>query len=196
MVVASSTPSWAEVVEDGEAAGAGDNGKVLAAVFTGADGACHEVLEQARGRAMDALSSAKAVLGRPRSCGRWRASAPAGRSGMGRMTGSFMSFSGKRGWADGRAPLRRPASPREGPAQSLRAARRAALGRGLVGAVTVEKVGTRRSRQGLPLLRRTSLGRRARRSLAPHRSRRGGTASWIRRRGRRDLCGSRPWLPA
>ena len=34
-----------------------------------------------------------------------------------------------------------PASPREGPARSLRAAWRAALGRGLVGAVTVERVG-------------------------------------------------------
>ena len=35
-----------EVVEHGEATGAGDDDKVLAAVLAGSDGACHEVLEQ------------------------------------------------------------------------------------------------------------------------------------------------------
>ena len=54
-----------EVVEGGEAAGAGDDGVVLAAVLAGSDGACHEVLEQPVGgdRGLELGESGLAGLG-------------------------------------------------------------------------------------------------------------------------------------
>ena len=79
-----------EVAERVEPAAAGDDGVVLAAVLAGSDGACHEVLEQPVG-GDGGLELGEAVW--PASVLRTLAGERSSRSsGMGRMTGSFMSF--------------------------------------------------------------------------------------------------------
>ena len=138
-----------EIVERGEPAGAGDDGVVLAAVLAGSDGACHEVLEQPVGGdgGLELGEGGLAGLG-PADIG-GRALQPVERNGS---DDGIVHVVLRKAWM-GRRPEPSTASgltPRRNCSTFPRRAVDDWTPAGLIGAVTVEGVGLRRSRRSPP----------------------------------------------